>query len=125
MRFAACRSDHAGSSGAAVLPAVGPLPHPAAASRQGHLAALWLRGPSQWCAAAAELRLLTGPAAGELQPRQIKHSSVQSVENVTEALKQVDVEKGQIKDSCNPHTEIVSLPQNLLTVILHGGVQQL
>lgn len=65
VRLAAYRPDHAGSSGAAILPAVRSLPLPPAAPHQGHLAALRLRGPSQRRAAAAELRLLTGPADGK------------------------------------------------------------
>lgn len=67
VRLTARGLDHAGAAGAAVLPALGPLPLPAAAPHQGHLAAVWIRGPSQRSAAAPELLQLYGPPDGELQ----------------------------------------------------------
>lgn len=66
-RLAARGPDHAGAAGSAVLSAVGPLPLPAAAPHQGHLAAVRLRGPPQRSAAAPELLQLAGPPDGKLQ----------------------------------------------------------
>lgn len=66
VRLAAHRPNHAGTPRAAIVSAVRPVSLPSTAPHQSHLAALWLRGPSQWRIAAPELLLFTGPADGEL-----------------------------------------------------------
>lgn len=67
VRLAPRGPHHAGTAGAAVLPALRPLTLAGAAPHQGHLAAVWLRGPPQRRTAAAELLQLSGPPDGELQ----------------------------------------------------------
>lgn len=66
VRLAAHRPDHAGTPRAAIVSAVRPVSLSPTAPHQSHLAALWLRGPSQWRIAAPELLLFTGPANGKL-----------------------------------------------------------